>query len=83
MSSSISEHTQTITSMADVSEGTIWMYAPATEFAPKGRIIDDSARGTIFWEATLPEKEENEAYIELSLGPVGVLSHESMIGIDR
>ncbi len=22
-----------------------------TEFAPKGRIIDDSARGTIFWEA--------------------------------
>ncbi|KAK3941831.1 zinc finger CCCH domain-containing protein 45 [Diplogelasinospora grovesii] len=23
----------------------------ATEFAPKGRIIDDSARGTIFWEA--------------------------------
>ena len=24
---------------------------PASEFAPKGRIIDDSARGTIFWEA--------------------------------
>ncbi|KAH0558843.1 hypothetical protein GP486_004516 [Trichoglossum hirsutum] len=24
---------------------------PATEHAPKGRIIDDSARGTIFWEA--------------------------------
>ena len=23
----------------------------ATEYAPKGRIIDDSARGTIFWEA--------------------------------
>jgi hypothetical protein len=30
---------------------------PATEFAPKGRIIDDSARGTIFWEA---ERDENE-----------------------
>lgn len=28
---------------------------PATEWAPKGRIIDDSARGTIFWEAELPE----------------------------
>ncbi|KAI9717550.1 MAG: hypothetical protein M1812_004691 [Candelaria pacifica] len=28
---------------------------PATEFAPKGRIIDDSARGTIFWEADLAE----------------------------
>ncbi|KAI9772223.1 MAG: hypothetical protein M1840_000972 [Geoglossum simile] len=23
---------------------------PATKYAPKGRIIDDSARGTIFWE---------------------------------
>jgi len=27
-----------------------------TEFAPKGRIIDDSARGTIFWEADRDEK---------------------------
>ncbi|KAK4040505.1 zinc finger CCCH domain-containing protein 45 [Parachaetomium inaequale] len=27
-----------------------------TEFAPKGRIIDDSARGTIFWEADLDDK---------------------------
>lgn len=30
----------------------------ATEFAPKGRIIDDSARGTIFWEA---EREEADS----------------------
>lgn len=30
---------------------------PATEFAPKGRIIDDSARGTIFWEADLSDPE--------------------------
>jgi hypothetical protein len=30
----------------------------ATEFAPKGRIIDDSTRGTIFWEA---EREDSEA----------------------
>jgi len=29
----------------------------ATEFAPKGRIIDDSARGTIFWEAQLSDAE--------------------------
>jgi len=28
-----------------------------TEFAPKGRIIDDSARGTIFWEAD-PDEEQ-------------------------
>jgi len=28
-----------------------------TDFAPKGRIIDDSARGTIFWEAD-PEDED-------------------------
>lgn len=33
---------------------------PATEYAPKGRIIDDSARGTIFWEAELTESEEEE-----------------------
>lgn len=30
----------------------------ATEFAPKGRIIDDSARGTIFWEAEHSDEEE-------------------------
>lgn len=30
---------------------------PATEFAPKGRIIDDSARGTIFWEADQDEDD--------------------------
>ncbi|KAN0122353.1 YT521-B-like domain containing protein [Hyaloscypha variabilis] len=37
---------------------------PATEFSPKGRIIDDSARGTIFWEAERDEmdgvEEEDE-----------------------
>ena len=27
----------------------------ATEYAPRGRIIDDSARGTIFWEAERDE----------------------------
>ncbi|KAK3310316.1 YT521-B-like domain-containing protein [Chaetomium strumarium] len=27
-----------------------------TEFAPRGRIIDDSARGTIFWEAERADK---------------------------
>ena len=30
---------------------------PATQFAPKGHIIDDSARGTIFWEA---DYEDND-----------------------
>jgi hypothetical protein len=33
---------------------------PATEWAPRGRIIDDSARGTIFWEAELSEEEAEE-----------------------
>jgi hypothetical protein len=33
---------------------------PATEFAPRGRIIDDSARGTIFWEAELSDTDEDE-----------------------
>jgi len=29
---------------------------PSTEWAPKGRIIDDSARGTIFWEADIGDE---------------------------
>jgi hypothetical protein len=36
----------------------------ATEWAPKGRIIDDSARGTIFWEAELSESEGEEEIVE-------------------
>jgi hypothetical protein len=39
---------------------------PATEWAPRGRIIDDSARGTIFWEAELPEGEAEEEQPETS-----------------
>ncbi|CZS94402.1 uncharacterized protein RAG0_04411 [Rhynchosporium agropyri] len=40
---------------------------PASEFAPEGRIIDDSARGTIFWEAEgdeidgADEEDENQS----------------------
>jgi len=33
----------------------------ASEFSPKGKIIDDSARGTIFWEA---ERDDLEAVPE-------------------
>lgn len=33
---------------------------PATEFAPKGRVIDDSARGTIFWEADSEADDRDE-----------------------
>ncbi|KAL1865443.1 hypothetical protein Plec18167_009405 [Paecilomyces lecythidis] len=32
----------------------------ATATAPKGRIIDDSARGTIFWEADSSEDEDDD-----------------------
>lgn len=34
---------------------------PATATAPRGRIIDDSARGTIFWEAERSDKEDEES----------------------
>jgi hypothetical protein len=34
---------------------------PATATAPKGRIIDDSARGTIFWEAENEAAQEKES----------------------
>lgn len=37
---------------------------PATEWAPRGKIIDDSARGTIFWEAELSESEGEDENIE-------------------
>ncbi|KAJ4983842.1 hypothetical protein SVAN01_10646 [Stagonosporopsis vannaccii] len=37
---------------------------PATEWAPRGRIIDDSARGTIFWEAQLSESEGDDEATE-------------------
>ncbi|KAM0437623.1 hypothetical protein ACHAPT_001987 [Fusarium lateritium] len=46
----------------------------ATEHAPKGRIIDDSARGTIFWEAEREEvadglsDAESESEMEMSSG---------------
>ncbi|KAI1002798.1 hypothetical protein K3495_g5403 [Podosphaera aphanis] len=33
---------------------------PASEFTPKGRIIDDSARGTIFWEVERDDEEDEE-----------------------
>ncbi|TVY49007.1 Zinc finger CCCH domain-containing protein [Lachnellula occidentalis] len=33
---------------------------PATEYSPKGRIIDDSARGTIFWEVERDEMDGEE-----------------------
>jgi len=42
----------------------------ATDVAPKGRIIDDSARGTIFWEADpleSPEKSGDDSKSEKSV----------------
>lgn len=41
-------------------EAPLTIATPATAFAPKGRITDDSARGTIFWEAELSDGEADE-----------------------
>ncbi len=41
--------------VASIDAGPQSIPTPATEWAPKGRIIDDSARGTIFWEVDLEE----------------------------
>lgn len=38
----------------------------ATSTAPRGRIIDDSARGTIFWEVESSEDENEDARSEKS-----------------
>lgn len=43
----------------------------ATEFAPKGRIIDDSARGTIFWEVDRGDQTPDGGQDEESGGSVG------------
>ncbi|KAI9831294.1 MAG: hypothetical protein M1826_003733 [Phylliscum demangeonii] len=44
---------------------------PATASAPKGRVIDDSARGTIFWEADTDEGD-SEPEPEPEPEPAGV-----------
>jgi hypothetical protein len=41
------------------SDGPKSIPTPATDTAPRGRIIDDSARGTIFWEAEISDEEES------------------------
>ena len=38
----------------------------ATEFCPRGIIIDDSARGTIFWDA---ERENTEGMVDVESDP--------------
>ncbi|TID27427.1 hypothetical protein E6O75_ATG00194 [Venturia nashicola] len=43
----------------------------ATEFAPKGHIIDDSARGTIFWEADISDQEDEEEERASAKGETG------------
>jgi len=47
-------------SIADAHDVPKSIPTPATEWAPRGRIIDDSARGTIFWEAELSESDVAE-----------------------
>jgi len=47
---------------SDPSDGPTSVPTPETEFAPKGRIIDDSARGTIFWEADRSEDVEVDGF---------------------
>ncbi len=39
-------------------DSSITIPTPATEHAPKGWIIDDSARGTVFWEAEIDESAQ-------------------------
>lgn len=56
MTSQIDDKTVTVNPRAgphrsDPTDGPTANITPATETAPRGRVIDDSARGTIFWEA--------------------------------
>lgn len=49
------------------SDGPTSVPTPATEWAPKGRIVDDSARGTIFWEADRLEVDSEASKIQESV----------------
>lgn len=44
----------------DLDTGPKSIPTPATQWAPKGRIVDDSARGTIFWEVDNTHEQEEE-----------------------
>lgn len=48
----------------------------ANEFMPKGSIMDDSERGTIFWEAETDKDSEDEEYQPASFKSAGVESVE-------
>jgi hypothetical protein len=49
----------------DLDNGPKSIPTPATQWAPKGRIVDDSARGTIFWEVDNADRTaEEEAAID-------------------
>jgi hypothetical protein len=65
MSSAISEDsTQVFSSLprneppVEVADAPKVIPTEATEFAPRGHVIDDSARGTIFWEADRSDEED-------------------------
>ena len=71
MTSPISSHsTPAFTNLQpkpkDLDNGPKSIPTPATQWAPKGRIVDDSARGTIFWEVdhTPEHAEEGAAAID-------------------
>ena len=52
---------RSIPSTTTSAETSVTIPTPATEHAPKGYIIDDSARGTIFWEADRDDDAETKA----------------------
>jgi len=72
--------------LSKVESGPRSILTPATEHAPAGKIIDDLARGTIFWEvdgdeelATSPAVDGVEAAFQVSdsLAATAQLAHQS------
>jgi hypothetical protein len=53
------------------SDGPRSIPTPATETAPRGRVVDDLARGTIFWEAELSDEESALPNTEMEEGSSG------------
>ncbi|ERT01294.1 mRNA-binding phosphate metabolism regulator [Sporothrix schenckii 1099-18] len=54
----------------------------ATETTPRGRIIDDSARGTIFWEAQRDDADEESEENKKEEGSYGADGAEFADGVD-
>jgi hypothetical protein len=66
------------TGVSDPADAPKTIPTPATGSAPRGRIFDDEARGTLFWEAMLSDDEGDEG----DAGGRGTTTHQPSFKAD-